>query len=138
MISGHGGRWTNSATFTLPANITVHFFVADGSALSNERSATPNGWTIFDNWQNHAMNLVRQDVLETAQPGDVIYDYECWEMDENQQFLDASGIFDATGRIELLNDEANSETLSSIIGRMTTTYPGQQLEIFWVCCRTIS
>lgn len=136
MISGHGGRWTTTAKFYLPQNVTVHFYVEDKKELSNNSIDTPNAWSIFENWFRN--DTSDQCIVETFNGGDLIYDYQCWEMSDSPAYKEASGIFKENSLkvipLERLETEANAESLQNIITRLNTN-PAETLEIYWVCCR---
>lgn len=138
MISSHGGRNITTPTFKLPVNVTVKFFVADGENLSNTHTDEPNAWGIY----NHlipGLNLpgnqdyISQRVIESVSPGESVYDYLSWNM-QDIGLQNYSGVYQV-GVSRSINNLQTPTTLSKIISSLGVI--NSPTTIYWVACRSI-
>ena len=136
MVSSHGGRHNNTPTFNLPQYITVKFFVADGHDLSNDHFTEPNAWGIYNHLRPGLAlpdnaTYINNRVVETITPGNPIYNYICWNM-QDIGLQAQSGIYvvgDAS-----VNALPNPMTLQDVINWINAT---TRTTIYWVACRSI-
>jgi len=135
IVSAHGGRFDNTANTRVPDGITIKFFVNDLVELSNDEHDNPNSWDIYEDLRDGSdvkVAAVDAQVVQTVNPGDNVYNYYCWKMEEDDDVAAASGVFAVGGnRVIELPDEAHAIQLSALFGQLQTP-----TTIYWAACRT--
>ncbi|MSP02779.1 MAG: hypothetical protein EXR07_17295 [Acetobacteraceae bacterium] len=125
VCGGHGARWPADAKFTVPAGITIFFFVPDGDSLSN---------TIGQKVDQVLTGGTAPTPTETFSVGSPYWDYRLFSSKAGG-YLNLAMSSSANPRYITTTNKDTGIPLSKIVADIILKSPNA--EIYWSACRSL-
>jgi hypothetical protein len=125
VCGGHGARRPSHGTFTVPAGITIYFYVPDGTSLSN---------TIGQKVDQILTGGTAPAPTEVVAAGTVVHDYHLYSSKAGG-YLNLGMSSSGNARYITTADKENGIALSTIVADIVKLSPFAR--IHWSACRSL-